>query len=175
MFPFGFHFGGLRLIRRLIDAAEARFHGWIRGVSMESFSESRAKILRELTVDDPDVRASYLARYSSRIEEFADGMAKAVLAWREVDAGSERDEGRAYVSALVYCAITLHIQSMKLFLSGHIVPAGNLSRQVVESIDSTGSPLLLEGPGYTRAFHRGSILPKRCRPRPSTTLRKTWA
>ena len=61
-------------------------------------------------------------------------MAAAVLAWRDLDAGSEKEEGRAYVSALVYCAITLHLQSMKLFLSGHPVAAGNLSRQVVEAI-----------------------------------------
>jgi hypothetical protein len=101
---------------------------------MESLSESTAKIFAEITADDPEVRAAYLRRYSAQVEDFAKGMGTALIAWRGLDAGSERDEGRAYVSALVYCAITLHIQSMKLFLSGHVIPAGNLSRQVVESI-----------------------------------------
>jgi len=101
---------------------------------VETFDESKRKILAELTSDEPDVRDSYLKRYAAQIEEFGVTMANAVLAWRELDAGSEKEEGRAYVSALVYCAITLHIQSMRLFLSGHPIAAGNLSRQVVEAI-----------------------------------------
>lgn len=101
---------------------------------MESFAESKGKIIAEITSDEPDVRSSYLKRYPEQVEGFATGMANAVLAWRDLDAGSEKEEGRAYVSALVYCAITLHIQSMRLFLSGHPIAAGNLSRQVVEAI-----------------------------------------
>jgi hypothetical protein len=61
-------------------------------------------------------------------------MASAVLAWRDLDAGPEQGEDRGFVSALVYCAIPLHIQSMRLFLSGHIIAAGNLSRQTIEAI-----------------------------------------
>jgi hypothetical protein len=38
------------------------------------------------------------------------------------------------VAALAYAAINLHILSLKVFLSGHIVAAGNLFRQVLESI-----------------------------------------
>lgn len=34
----------------------------------------------------------------------------------------------------MHAAITLHIVSFKLFLSGHAVPAGNVFRQVIESI-----------------------------------------
>ena len=101
---------------------------------MESFAESKKKIVAEITSDEPDVRRSYLERYAEQINDFGTGMANAVLAWRDLDAGSEKEEGRAYVSALVYCAITLHIQSMRLFLSGHPIAAGNLSRQVIESI-----------------------------------------
>lgn len=101
---------------------------------METFDKSKRKIIAELISDEPDVRDSYLQRYAPQIEEFGSSMAYAVLAWRELDAGSEKEERRAYVSALVYCAITLHIQSMRLFLSGHLIAAGNLSRQVVEAI-----------------------------------------
>ena len=101
---------------------------------METFSESKIKIINEITTDEPDVRSSYLKRYSSQIEDFGIGMAKAILSWRELDARSEKETPRAWVSALVYCAITLHIQSMRLFLSGHPIAAGNLSRQVTEGI-----------------------------------------
>lgn len=101
---------------------------------MESFDESKRKIIVEVTSDEPDVRNSYLDRYGQQVEEFGIGMANAIIAWRDLDAGSEKEEGRAYVSAMVYCAITLHIQSMRLFLSGHPIAAGNLSRQVVEAI-----------------------------------------
>ncbi|MCK9367222.1 MAG: hypothetical protein M0P72_08750 [Metallibacterium scheffleri] len=101
---------------------------------METFEESKQKIISEITSDEPDVRHSYLERYKSQVDEFGTGMAKAILAWRDLDAGSEKEEARAYASALVYCAITLHIQSMRLFLSGHQVAAGNLSRQVIEAI-----------------------------------------
>lgn len=101
---------------------------------MESFEESRRKIIAEITSDEPEVRGAYLEMYSEQVEEFGSGMANAILAWREIDANSEKEEDRAYVSALVYCAITLHIQSMRLFLSGHLIAAGNLSRQVIEAI-----------------------------------------
>jgi hypothetical protein len=61
-------------------------------------------------------------------------MARAFLKWRSLDDGVKRDEHRAHVSALVYTAITLHIQSLKLFLSGQTVASGNLFRQVIETI-----------------------------------------
>lgn len=101
---------------------------------METFAESKHKIIIEITSDDGEVRDSYLGRYSKQIESFGDGMANAILAWRDLDVGSEQDADRAYVSAMIYCAITLHIQSMRLFLSGHIIGAGNLYRQTIEAI-----------------------------------------
>ncbi len=101
---------------------------------MESFAECESKIIAEITSDDPEVRNCYLGRYAEQVKEFGAAMANAVLAWRELDARAEKEEGRAYVSALVYCAITLHVQSMRLFLSGHPIAAGNLFRQAVESI-----------------------------------------
>ena len=44
------------------------------------------------------------------------------------------EQPRAYISGLVHAAITLHIVSLKLFLSGHMAPSGNVFRQVIESI-----------------------------------------
>ncbi len=101
---------------------------------MESFDEAKEKIVAEITSDDTDVRNSYLERYTQQLDEFGDAMARALLAWRELDSGSEKEAKKAYLSAMVYCAITLHIQSMRLFLSGHPIAAGNLSRQVIEAM-----------------------------------------
>jgi hypothetical protein len=101
---------------------------------VESFGESKKKIVAEITSDEPDVRRFYLERYAEQVDVFGTGMANAVLAWRDLDAWAKKEEARAYVAMLVYCAITLHIQSMRLFLSGHPIAAGSLSRQVVEAI-----------------------------------------
>jgi len=101
---------------------------------METPKEAREKIFAEIVSDDSDVRAKFLEKFKPQAEEFSDAMAKAVTAWRELDAKVEGNERLAYVSALVFTALTLHIQSMKLFLSGQPVAAGNAFRQVLESI-----------------------------------------
>lgn len=100
---------------------------------METHEEAAAVIYRELTSDGAEVRAEYLAHFEGDVARFSDAMAQAVLEWRGIDTGIE-DVPRAYVSGLVHTAITLHIVSFKLFLSGHMVPAGNVFRQVIESI-----------------------------------------
>ena len=41
---------------------------------------------------------------------------------------------KAHISALIYSAINNHIVSLKLFLSGYIIAAGNLQRQVIETV-----------------------------------------
>jgi len=101
---------------------------------METLEDSRRIVFTEITADDPAVRGEYLAKFEAQAREFSDGMADAVTRWRALDAGSEKNEKHAYVSALTYSAITLHIQSMKLFLSGQPVASGNLLRQVIEAI-----------------------------------------
>lgn len=101
---------------------------------MEPAEEARANIWKEIASDDPEVRKAFLARYEKQAERFAAGMAAAFLAWRDLDANSEKNEHHAYVSAMAYTAITLQIQSMRLFLSGHAIAAGNLSRQALEAI-----------------------------------------
>lgn len=101
---------------------------------METFKDAKNTIRTELTSDNVEVRAEFLKHFAPALEKFSDAMAHAFMNWRTLDADLKNDEKRAYVSGLVFTAITLHIQSMKLFLSGHEVAAGNMSRQVVESI-----------------------------------------
>jgi hypothetical protein len=92
------------------------------------------KIRTEITQDIADVRDCYVIEFKDEIEEFVQHMADAFLEWRCLDTEIGTNERLCHVSALVYSAITLHILSMKLLLSGHIVAAGNLMRQVIESI-----------------------------------------
>jgi len=101
---------------------------------METFEEARAKILTELTSDDAEVRAEYLHHFEADANEFVDATTHAFMIWRSLDAEVQKNEKRAYISAMVFTAISLHILSLKLFLSGHSIAAGNLFRQVVETI-----------------------------------------
>jgi hypothetical protein len=101
---------------------------------MESIEEARTKILQEITSDDADVRAHYLKHFESDIETFSEAMAHAVVSWQSLHAGVKDDANLGQVSAWVITAISLHTLSMKLFVSGHVVAAGNLFRQVVETI-----------------------------------------
>jgi hypothetical protein len=104
------------------------------GKAMESHEQAQATIYKELTSDDAEVRSEFLSLFGPEINAFSDAMAHTVLEWRKLDNTVMTDERRAHVSALVYAAFTLHIISFKLFLSGHIVAAGNQFRQVIETI-----------------------------------------
>jgi hypothetical protein len=101
---------------------------------METFEDARKTIYNELTSEDIEVRAEYLKRFGPQVEKFSDAMAHAFVNWRSLDADVKGDDRRAYVSALTFTPITLHLTSMKLFVSGYAVAAGNLFRQVAESI-----------------------------------------
>lgn len=101
---------------------------------MDALAEAKSKIFAEITTADPEVIASFLTRYDSQAARFAEQMAQAMVAWRELDNMVDDHEKVALVANIAYCAIMLHVQSMKLFFSGHIVAAGNISRQVLESI-----------------------------------------
>ena len=101
---------------------------------METLAEAKAKILTEITTADPEVITSFLNRYDSQVRQFSDLMAQTMIGWHGFANMLEKHEKAVYVANIAYCAIMLHVQSMKLFLSGHIVAAGNLSRQVLEAI-----------------------------------------
>ena len=101
---------------------------------MESYEQTQTTIHKELTSDDAEVRSEFLKLFGTEVKTFSGAMAYAVLEWRKLDETVLTDERRAHVSALVYAAFTLHILSFKLFLSGHLVAAGNQFRQVIETI-----------------------------------------
>lgn len=101
---------------------------------METLVQAKNMIYAEITTSDPDVIHSYIDRYSTQANQFSELMARTMIDWYKLEEGVNKHDKVAFVANAAYCAIMLHVQSMKLFLSGHIVAAGNLSRQTVESI-----------------------------------------
>jgi hypothetical protein len=101
---------------------------------MEDYRTVFDQIRAEITQDIADVRESFLKEFGHQVNKFIELMTKAFINWRSIDSSIGIDEKKGHVAALVYSAITLHILSMKLFLSGHIVASGNLERQVLETI-----------------------------------------
>jgi hypothetical protein len=101
---------------------------------METLEQATKILAAELTSTGDEVRKEFLGHFEAELKEFEGKMAEAVLAWKAFDGGIGTDAEKGLVSALIYAAIMLHVQSMKLFISGHIVAAGALMRQVVEAI-----------------------------------------
>lgn len=93
-----------------------------------------AKVRMELQSTDDSVRREFVQRYATELDTFANTMGHAMVAWRTLDELHHGDEQRAYVSALVWVAMSLHVTSTKLLINGHLIPAGNLARQVLETI-----------------------------------------
>jgi hypothetical protein len=100
---------------------------------MPTIEEAKSMILKEIAGDDRSALDAYLARYGGEVQRFAMLMAQVVMAWQEFDQAVP-DEKCGRISAVIFSAITLHIQSMELFLRGHLVASGNLMRQVLEAI-----------------------------------------
>ncbi len=102
--------------------------------SMKTLEEANKAILTNVISDDAEVRGKYLDIFGPEVNLFSIAMAKAFINWRSLDDKIENNEKLAYVSALVFTAINLHIISMKLFLGGFQVASGNILRQVIETI-----------------------------------------
>ena len=101
---------------------------------MSDTHELRADLQRELTQDLSDIRSEFLRRFGSEVTEFIEHITRAYLSWQKLDTVIKDDKKKAYVSALAFTAMNLHIVSFRLFLSGYPVAAGNLQRQVIETL-----------------------------------------
>jgi hypothetical protein len=101
---------------------------------MENYESAAEKFRNELIGGLDDVKQEFLAHFNRDLEYFIDSTAQAFLGWQKLDTGSGGDKNKSLVSGLVFSSITLLITSMRLFLTGYIVAAGNIQRQVLESI-----------------------------------------
>jgi hypothetical protein len=88
----------------------------------------------ETAEDIADVRERYLNCFHSEVTKFVEDMSLALVEWQNLNARPDGDEKKEHVLALAYSAINLHIISMRLFLAGYLLAAGNVQRQVLESI-----------------------------------------
>ncbi len=86
----------------------------------------------------------FVERFEDDIEAIAASVADAYEHWRAFDASINGNENRAYISGLIYGALSLHVSSTKLLIWGHLVPSGNTMRQVLEII---AMAFLASGPG----------------------------
>ncbi len=101
---------------------------------MENYNSAVEKIRTEITGGLDEVKEKFMMHFGGDLEQFIDSTAQAFLDWLKLDAASGQDQKKALVSGLVFSAISLHIISMRLFLTGYIVAAGNIQRQVLETI-----------------------------------------
>lgn len=99
----------------------------------EKLNQISNSIKHQLISDDSEIRSKYLEHFSDDVSKFTSTISTAFLRWETFDE-IKGDEHRSHVSMLVFSAITLQVISMKLFLSGHIIPAGNIQRQGLEAI-----------------------------------------
>jgi hypothetical protein len=98
---------------------------------MKTIEEARSKILAELHgVEDAAIRKEFFGRYESQISEFT----TAYVNLKQLESHIDGNEERGVVCVLVYSTLMLNLLSMKLFLSGNIVAAGALFRQVLECL-----------------------------------------
>jgi hypothetical protein len=104
---------------------------------MTPFPASRLKVFAEITRDSRAVRHEYLRTFAEEVQQFSDVMGDVLGRWLEAFAALPEDDPKRKVLSLAYVSMSLHVASMKLFLSGQQIAAGNVMRQVVESIALT--------------------------------------
>lgn len=113
-----------------------------------------ALVQRILTEDAPDIRRSFLDTLSSELEDFVAMMAGALDLCEQFQKFSDGDENREKVYWLLFSAVQGHLNSMRIFLDGFLVPSCSLQRQVLESI---AMALLVSKPelGIAERFSNG--------------------
>lgn len=91
-------------------------------------------ISEEVKGDDSETRQKFIDAFTDQIDVFIDAMSSAYANWKDFDSKIGDNKKKAHISSLIYSTINNHIVSMKIFLSGYIVVAGNLQRQVIETM-----------------------------------------
>ena len=71
-------------------------------------------------------------------------MSVAIRSWKEFDGTIQGKEERAHISALIFGFLNAHVISTKLLVWGLLIPAGNMMRQVFETMSMA---LLASRPG----------------------------
>ena len=86
--------------------------------------------------EDSSIREMFHQKYSAELNQFIAVMAEAFSEWSRVDKilTKNKKESDAYITALLYAALHSHVVSLKLYISGLLVPSGNTQRYVYECV-----------------------------------------
>lgn len=86
--------------------------------------------------EDHHIRDRFIKNYSDELEQFVVLMTQAFEEWSRVDKilTKKKTEPDAYITALLYTALHSHVVSLKLYISGLLVPSGNTQRYVYEAV-----------------------------------------
>ena len=127
-------------------------------------SELDSKAIKSVLFGNADtaIQNEYIQHYKNDLDMFVSNIEIAFQEWNELDKIllATRKEADAIISALLYASIHSHVVSMKLFITGLLVPSGNTQRYVLESIAIS---LLLSRPsiGISKSFMEGKYSPNK--------------
>lgn len=113
---------------------------------------------RELLGSPTEVMQQYLAHFENDARTFIKGLTTATNVWKQYEAAAvkreQQQEELVWSSAYFLNSINSALVSTRLFLSGYIVPSGNLARQSLESL-AFGILLAFPGTGTYREWKKG--------------------
>jgi len=84
--------------------------------------------------EEEKIQSEFLKPFAHEIESFETVMTDLYDRFRDFDTRFSKTEETATVTALLFSILHGHLGSMSLLISGHLIPAGNIERQVIESI-----------------------------------------
>lgn len=79
-------------------------------------------------------RSKFKTSFGNEINQFIDNIHVAYKAYKVIDKKCKGDVRKTWVTAYLYNAIQVLISAFNIFISGYIVPSGNLMRHFHESV-----------------------------------------
>ncbi len=79
-------------------------------------------------------RSKFKTSFGNEINQFIDNIYVTYKAYKVIDKECKGDVRKTWVAAYLYNAIHVLISAFNIFISGYIIPSGNLMRQFHESV-----------------------------------------
>nr|WP_198980084.1 hypothetical protein [Herbaspirillum sp. ASV7] len=97
---------------------------------------SAQTVYNEITLDEPSVRTEFMSRFEPDILRFASYMevAHSLLANYQQEIMEQQSLHHQLPTAFAQAALYMHTQSMRLYMTGHMIPSGNAFRQTLEAV-----------------------------------------
>jgi hypothetical protein len=92
-------------------------------------------IIRQVILSEDDTEKNlFISVFDDEIKQFAFLMTAAFSRWEDFNSKIGENENKLKISELIYCCINHSIVAMELFLTGNLVPSGNIMRQALEAL-----------------------------------------